>query len=453
MCIDRSASNGDRVRWEIALATNRLGGHKLQEIDVGSTQLLRKHDSGLQDVLALHPDFPPLIGLKIDVQRRGVHYTERALASVDPAIHQLRSANIFGTRDKVLRPQLPDSLLLRDGTSIVVDPAPLDRDPYHVDFIDGAFYLVDAGEVLEEVDLWHKPSFYDKTTNSGIPMNLVAQARPQRINIFLSGFCYFWADGVGGCKFCDIVNFNKQQKEVFVGRPNRPRVADIAETVKEALKERGRFTTFCITGGSVLNGEELFDLEVSHYIETLQAIGENFTTRKFPSQIVASAFNERQLERLYAETGLSSYTTDLEVLDEHLFDWVCPGKAEHVGYKEWRSRLIRAVDIFGRGNVNTGIVGGIELARPHGRKTEAEGLAATLDEAEYLAEHGVSTIHTVWVPRPGSVFHDQQAPSLDYYIRLAKGLHGLRVKYGLGVDFDDYRRCGNHPDTDLARLL
>jgi hypothetical protein len=27
------------------------------------------------------------------------------------------------------------------------------------------------------------------------------------------------------------------------------------------------------------------------------------------------------------------------------------------------------------------------------------------------------------------------------------------VKYNLPVDYDDYRRCGNHPDTDLSRLL
>ena len=56
------------------------------------------------------------------------------------------------------------------------------------------------------------------------------------------------------------------------------------------------------------------------------------------------------------------------------------------------------------------------------------------------------------VPRPGSDLRGQQAPSLDYFIRLAQGLQDLRVKYGLRIDFDDYRRCGNHPDTDLARL-
>jgi hypothetical protein len=38
-------------------------------------------------------------------------------------------------------------------------------------------------------------------------------------------------------------------------------------------------------------------------------------------------------------------------------------------------------------------------------------------------------------------------------VQLARGLHNLRVKYKLSSDFDDYRHCGNHPDTDLSRLI
>ena len=56
------------------------------------------------------------------------------------------------------------------------------------------------------------------------------------------------------------------------------------------------------------------------------------------------------------------------------------------------------------------------------------------------------------MPRPGSAFKDQKAPSLDYFIRLAQGLQDIRASHGLKVDFDDYRRCGNHPNSDLARL-
>lgn len=55
--------------------------------------------------------------------------------------------------------------------------------------------------------------------------------------------------------------------------------------------------------------------------------------------------------------------------------------------------------------------------------------------------------------RDGTSAITDPTPPLEYYVRLARGLHEIRARYGLYVDFDDYRRCGNHPDTDLARLL
>jgi hypothetical protein len=416
-----------------------------------SLALLKKRnvELSLTEVVQKYPDVPKLIALKIDVQRRGVHYTDRVLKSLDASV-QMRSPYLFGSRDGEIKP-LPESILLRDGTSILTDPTPLEQDPYLVDLVDGRLALVDGGEAIEFVELWPKPLYYDKLTSSGIPMSHIVSARPQRLNIFQSSYCHFWADKKE-CRFCDIVNHTKQQKNEL-GVPSRLKPEDVSETIREAIKEPGRFTGMCLTAGSVLKGKQLFDHEVDFYIETLQAIGENFSTKKFPSQLIASAFNEKQLARLYEETGLMSYTSDLEVLGEELFNWICPGKAESVGYKEWQQRLIRAVDIFGRGNVGTGLVGGVELAKPHGFTNEHAALASTLGEAEYLAEHGVTTVYIVWVPRPGSNFRDQQNPSLEYFVQLARGLHNLRVKYKLSVDFDDYRRCGNHPDTDLSRLL
>jgi len=406
-------------------------------------------EPSFDEVVANHSRFPRLIARKIDVQRRGVHYTERATAALDPESHQLRSPYIFGSRDGEIKP-LPESLLLADGTTILVDPTPLAQDPYVVDHRDDRFLLIDDDREVEEVALWPKPAYYGKLTSSGLPMSHIVSARPQRLNIFQSSFCYFWADKQG-CQFCDIVTHTKQQREQL-GVPNRLRPQDVKETIAEAIKERGRFTSMCLTAGSVIKGNEPFDLEVDFYIELLQAIGENFKTKKFPSQLIASAFNEKQLGRLYEQTGLTSYTSDLEVLNEDLFNWICPGKAKHVGYQGWKDRLVRAVDIFGRGNVGTGLVGGVELARPNGFKSEADALASTLGEADWLAQRGVTTVYIVWVPRPGSAFKDQRAPSLDYYIRLAQGLQDIRASHGLKVDFDDYRRCGNHPDSDLARL-
>ena len=404
----------------------------------------------LQEVAEKYPDFPKLIALKIDVQRRGVHYTDRAMTGVDPGRHQLRGSYIFGSRDGKLTP-VPESLILRDGTTILTDPTPLEQNPYVVDMVDDKLFLTDHGEPIEEVEPWPEPAYYGKLTSSGVQMRHVITARPQRLNIFQSGYCHYWKNG-NGCRFCDIVNHVKQQRMEW-GIPTRLRPEDVQETLREALKETGRFTNICLTAGSDTRGEAPFEQEVEFYIELLQAVGELFTTKRFPSQLIATAFTETQLARIYEQTGLTSYTADIEVLDENIFNWVCPGKAEWIGYQEWKKRLIRAVDIFGRGNVGNGLVGGVELAEPFGFRSEEEALGASLEEAEELASHGVTTVYIVWVPRPQSEFRDQQNASLEYYVRLAQGLHDLRVKYKLHVDFDDYRRCGNHPDTDLARLL
>jgi hypothetical protein len=244
-------------------------------------------------------------------------------------------------------------------------------------------------------------------------------------------------------------NFRASNKKY--GKPARLEARDVYETVKEAVKQPGRFAYIKMTAGSILSGDEIFDDEVEMYIELLQAAGENFSTRRFPSQIIASAWSEKQLAKVYEQTGVSAYTCDIEVLNEEKFSQICPGKNKLIGYREWKRRIFAAVDIFGKGNVNSGIVGGVELAGEGGFKSEDDALKYTLDEAEDFARHGVAVVHCVWVPYPGSVFQKQKNPSLEYFVRLSDGLHALRKKYGLNVDMDDYRRCGNHPDTDLER--
>jgi len=403
-----------------------------------------------EEVSAKYPEFPRLIMLKTDIHRRGVFYTEKALEAVDVTKHQLGGTHIFGTRDGKLT-QRPEAFILRDGTSVLSTPTPLEDNPYIVDQIDGKLVLTDEGKVLEEVFFWDKPDFYDQKTSSGALMQNIVSARPQRLYLIPNRYCHFWSDD-SGCRFCDIVNNLKQQKDE-IDMQSKIKAKDVSETIKEALKEPGRFTAICITSGSDFHGKDPFDKEVDYYIEILQAIGENFATEKFPSQLICSALTKEQLQRLYDETGITSVTMDIEVLDERLFGEICPGKAKWVGYDEWKKRLVDAVEIFGRGRVNTGIVSGVELARPYGFDSEEEALSATLAEAEDLASKGVSTVNMVWVPRPNTHLAGQKNASLEYYVRLSLGLQALRRKYDLPIDFDDYRRCGNHPDSDLARAF
>jgi|WetSurMetagenome_2_1015567.scaffolds.fasta_scaffold00013_49 hypothetical protein len=413
-------------------------------------QAVKKSELSFDEVVAKYPDIPKLIIIKTDVARRGVFYTDQALSVLDPKLHSITGTHIFGMRDGKTAAR-PESLLLRDGTSIFTTPTPLEQNPYIVDLLDGAPFLFEGEKALEPVDYWPVPDYYWKTSSSGVPMQSIVSSRPQRLIINPYRYCTFWSNQKG-CSFCDIVKQLKTGKEQL-NIPARLDPVEVGEVVGEALKEPGRYSAIFLTAGSITSGHEPFDDEVDMYIDILREVGRNFATRKFPSQLIGTAFTRAQLERLYNETGLLSYTADLEVLNEELFNAHCPGKAEWIGYREWKRRLVDAVDIFGRGFVNTGLVAGIELTKPYGFSSEDEALESALEEAEDLAGQGVSTVYIVWGPRPGSRIGDQKNASLDYYIGLAKGLHELRLKYRLPIMFDDYRHCGNHPDTDLSRLL
>lgn len=393
-----------------------------------------------------YPDVSPFVILKIDMQRRGFIMSQQAMHKINSQRYQTKER----TFSRELQENYPVSFMLRDGTSVITRPCfngSNELEPYVIDFRGKKFIVSMSGIEIDEIYLWEKPDFYEKYTSKGTPMWHIANARPQRLDINPFQYCDFWNYGKE-CRFCEIVStYNKVgEKPMFLD------MMDIEETVAEALKEKGRYASVFLTGGCRVSGVRPFDDEVDLYIEVLRVIGKFFSTDKFPSQLIGAAYNQEQLRRLHDETGLMFYTSDIEVLNKELFAWICPGKNAFVGYEQWKLRLFQAVEIFGRGNVNTGIVGGVELALPNGFKEEERALEVTLTEARELFENGVSVVSCVWRIASGSLFARQTLPSLDYYIKLSKGLSLLRKKYGLYTGMDDYRRCGNHPDTDLDRI-
>ena len=106
-------------------------------------------------------------------------------------------------------------------------------------------------------------------------------------------------------------------------------------------------------------------------------------------------------------------------------------------------------EIFGRGQVCTQVIGGVELAKPYGFSSLEEALESNFQACDFFARHGVSYLSVIWHPHKASRLGFQPVPPLEYYIRLAKGLHEIRRSYGLVSTNDDYKRCGNHPDSDL----
>jgi hypothetical protein len=413
----------------------------------------RKQEPSLKEVINLYPELPKTFITKVDVQRRGIIYTDEAKKLLNPQIHQIQLEGSQNLGMSIYTDSIPVGLTLKDGSTLMsgfdYDFEKAHRDPYVIDAFDGKAYLTDNDEIIEEVTYWEKPDFYNKKVSNGSSMSIYATARPQRLDITLNAYCHFWDTPGEGCKYCPLSpNFKRSGSKV-----EQQKLQYISETVKEALKEKGRFSSIMLSGGSILSGKELLDDELDGYINLLKVIGENFEENKrFPSQLIATAFNERQIERLYNETGLMNYTADIEVLDEEKFNWICAGKAVHIGYEEWKRRLYYAVDVFGKGNVNSGFVLGVELATPKGFKSEDESFKRITETAQELAEHGVGLSANIWRAASGSIFANQKTPTLEYFIRSLNEFDKISRKYKLGRYIDDYRRCGMHPGNDLLRI-
>ena len=69
--------------------------------------------TALEEIARRYPDVPRLLILKTDVQRRGAHYTDEAIANLDDRIHQTTGTHIFGARNRCCCGTAPRSLLRR----------------------------------------------------------------------------------------------------------------------------------------------------------------------------------------------------------------------------------------------------------------------------------------------------------------------------------------------------
>ena len=400
----------------------------------------------LEESCVRYPDFSPFVLLKLSMVRYGAQLTDAALNQLQSPQYSFGSLEPFGI-DFEGRPAnlaMPGAILLRDATNVYINYGETYEDPYIVDWDAErkAFVLKEDDVLIDVVDFVPRPAFFGKKTSKGTPMEAVADVRAQKLILTAFKRCRLW-EGGNQCAFCAFFTGGHSLGEVDC--------QDICETVEEALKEPGRFSEIYLSGGTDFSGKPPFSNEIDRYIRIFSAISRGFS-RRFSSQLMAPAYKKEDLKRIYRETLIDSYCPNIEVWDKGLFQTLCPGKAKWIGHDEWIKRTVEAVEVFGTGKVFTQVVAGAELASPSGFSSIEEALESNFEACEFYAKNGVIFLSTIWRPHRAAKLGFQPMPPLDYYIRLAKGLHEIRRQYGLITTNDNYKHCGNHPDSDLERL-
>lgn len=277
----------------------------------------------------------------------------------------------------------------------------------------GTLYLYLEEMRLFPVELERRPVYYDKLTTTGVPMSLIGPYRLQRqVLVEYNAYCHFFAQKAA-CLFCGIIAeralLPSRYGNYFAASP-----AEVAEVIEAAYKE-GICNEMQITGGVLPHRAE-----VPYILEVGRAIREKFNIATIPGSqaVLVPPSNLKELEAL-REAGWQGVAFNLEVWDEKLWPGIVPGKAALLLRRQWLEMLEYAIQVFGKGQVASVLVAGLEP------KT------SFLEGVEWLAQRGIYGVPIPWAPAPGSALEGHQTPGAAWHIEITVKTLNLWEKYGL----------------------
>ncbi len=239
---------------------------------------------------------------------------------------------------------------------------------------------------------------------------------------------YFTARGPAGhsqkCSFCAYGRFDK--RSVTLGQEQGQIVLDELiprriEAVMRAAAADPQAGHVYITGGSVLDPAQ----EVERFLPIVEAVRRGVGDRLRVT--IGSGAVDPAGSRRFRDAGADSACYNLEVWDPATFAACCPGKSAHVGRDRWIAGLLGAVEAFGRGNVGSAFVAGLELVPPGPGMSHPAFLASVLEGATFLLDQGISPLYSPLWPIDGTAYGltDGIPPAL--YVQLQHELYKLRA--------------------------
>ncbi|MDP1902510.1 MAG: hypothetical protein Q8K96_18975 [Rubrivivax sp.] len=396
--------------------------------------------------------------LKVQVMCEGIRYTpalgQAALHSA-PNYYPYRFKE--GEHDPTGRgiANIPYLINTADGTEIRILG---DGDsPWHVegDPVQG-YRLIDDRDG-RSVPMAFEPlrPWLTQTTSDGLPFakaGLTVHGDMLVINV-APGCEYFLhkQDGVSmRCTFCAYGAPDERTKHLgqVTGRVEilQPTLERMHEALNAVL-DQTEIRHIYLVGGSLTDwrkeGERF--LQLARFVKKIN-------TRGIPVALGSGAIPDDLIAQFHAEQLVQYVCFNLEMWSEPLFAKVSPGKNRYVGYDRWIASLETAVRHFGRGNVYSAMVAGIELEPEHGLEWE-EAARIALEGAEDLCRRGILPIYSIVWPVGGRQRADYHARIRSYFETLVTGYQEIRRHHGLAVSdgFMCHRCAYMQLECDLDR--
>ncbi len=238
-------------------------------------------------------------------------------------------------------------------------------------------------------------------------------------------------DGVSmRCAFCSYgapdertTHLGQKAGQVEIPPPTLERMREALNAVVEQTEIRHVY----LVGGSLTDSRK----EGERFLQLARFV-KQANVRRIPVALGSGALPDDLIAQFHAEQLVQHVCFNLEIWSESLFAKVCPGKNRYVGYRRWIEALETAVRYFGRGNVYTAMVAGIELEPEHGLEwQEAAGIA--LEGAEDLCRRGIIPVYSLVWPVGGRQRPDYHARIRSYFETLCAGYQAIRRRHRLTV--------------------
>ena len=149
-------------------------------------------------------------------------------------------------------------------------------------------------------------------------------------------------------------------------------------------------------------------------IEFIENLTRQFDLQDFDT--IANVCPHDSIESLkkLKELGIKQVQYNLEIANKDLFTSTCPGK---INYEEFVNKLYEAVNIFGKGNVRSNFVLGLQ------------DYNELINECEKFAKKGIVADYSVFQPKKNTPYSNLKSPEMKDVINFTKELVKIYIKY------------------------
>jgi len=351
---------------------------------------------------------------KIDLGVQGIAVDFKDLKGFGIGTEYLEQIHLLFDMDKEHHDgvELPAAFYLPHGlfTAFRWDP----DSPYKLKAENGRPTLFHQGrkelDRVGEIQFYKRPALLDLKTSDGEGFEHIAQFGPEgNLAVYFSNECDLKQTG-DDCKFCNINSTAEAYKgqHIFLKTPRQ-----VGEVYEAAFKAR-RANHINVTGGFIPERRE-----VDYYLDVADEIKSRTGLKQIHGTAVIGAPQDLSILEKYKEAGYTTIALNLEIWNRDIFNAICPGKAKRCGgWDHWVKALERAAELFGRGNVRSNFVAGIE---------PKDSILAGVD---YLASKGVIAFAGAWCPNPGSALAGHRTPEADWHYDLTLQAARIFAKHG-----------------------